>query len=74
MLVYLHDDFVGGPVMFGYCKRREVIEILYHVFMELFSLNTSWFDDSYEGVTWNEFSTNAINQLKSQVMEDYFNS
>ena len=65
------DDFVGGPILFGYCKRREVVEKLYMGFMELFSRDTTWFDNGYEGVTWDEFRANAIAKLKSQIIEDY---
>ena len=72
-VTFTPDDFVGGPILFGYCKRKEVVEKLYRGFMELFSRNTSWFDDRYEGVTWDEFRANAITQLKSQVIEDYLN-
>ena len=65
------DEFHYEPIMFGYCKRREVIEKLYRGFMELFSRDTSWFDDGYEGVTWDEFRANAIAQLRSQIIEEY---
>ena len=65
------DEFNHEPIMFGYCKRREVIEKLYLGFMGLFSRDTTWFDDGLEGVTWDEFRTDAIAQLKSQIIEDY---
>ena len=65
------DEFHDEPIMFGYCKRREVIERLYRGFMELFSRDTSWFDDDYKDVDWDEFRANAITQLKSQIIEDY---
>ena len=68
------DEFHYEPIMFGYCKRREVIERLYLGFMELFSRDTSWFDDDYKDVNWDEFRANAIAQLKSQIIEDYLNS
>ena len=72
-VIFKPDGFVGGPILFGFCKRREVIERLYLGFMELFSRGTNWFDDGHEGVTWDEFRANAITQLKSQVIEDYLN-
>lgn len=65
------DEFHDKPIEFGYCKRKEVVEKLYQGFMELFSRDTSWFDDGHEGVTWDEFRTNAITQFRSQVIEDY---
>ena len=65
------DEFHYEPIMFGYCKRREVIERLYLGFMELFSRDTSWFDNGYYGVTWDEFRADAIAQFKSQIIEDY---
>ena len=68
------DEFHNEPIMFGYCKRREVIERLYHGFMELFSRDTSWFDEDYKDVNWDEFRANAIAQLKSQIIEDYLTS
>ena len=42
--------------------------------MELFSRDTSWFDEDYKDVNWDEFRTNAISQLKSQIIEDYLKS
>lgn len=68
------DEFHYEPIMFGYCKRREVIERLYRGFMELFSRDTSGFDEDYKDVNWDEFRTNAISQLKSQIIEDYLKS
>ena len=65
------DGFVGGPILFGFCKSKEVVEKLYYGFMDLFSRDTSWFDDGHEGVTWDEFRTIAIAKLKSQIVEDY---
>lgn len=70
-VTFTPDGFVGGPILFGYCKRKEVVEKLYRGFMELFMRDTSWFDDGHEGVTWGEFRANAIAQLKSSVIEDY---
>ena len=67
------DEFVDGPILFGYCERREVVEKLYRGLMELFSRDTSWFDKGYECVTWDEFRANAIAQLKSSIIEDYLN-
>ena len=73
-VTFTPDNFVGGPIMFGYCKRREVIERLYYGFMELFSRDTNWFDNEYyEPVSWEEFRTKAIAQLKSPIIEDYLN-
>ena len=70
-VTFTPDGFVGGPILFGFCKSKEVVEKLYCGFMELLSRDTSWFDDGYEGVTWDEFRTNAIAKLKSQIVEDY---
>lgn len=70
-VIFKPDGFVGGPILFGFCKSKEVVEKLYCGFMELLSRDTSWFDDGYEGVTWDEFRTNAIAKLKSQIVEDY---
>ena len=70
MILY-PDEFHYEPIMFGYCKHIEVVEKLYMGFMELFSKDTSWFDNDYYGVTWDEFRADAIAQLKSQVIEDY---
>lgn len=70
-VTFTPDGFVGGPILFGYCKRKEVVEKLYRGFMELFSRDTSWFDDGHEGVTWDEFRANAITQFRSQIIEEY---
>jgi hypothetical protein len=70
-VTFTPDGFVGSPILFGYCKRKEVVEKLYRGFMELFSRDTSWFDDGHEGVTWDEFRANAIAQLRSQIIEEY---
>lgn len=72
-VTFTPDGFVGGPILFGYCKRKEVVEKLYRGFMELFSRDTSWFDDGHEGVTWDEFRANALALLKSQIVEEYLN-
>lgn len=73
-VTFTPDGFVGGPILFGYCKRKEVVEKLYRGFIELFSRDTSWFDDGHEGVTWDEFRANAIAQLRSSIIEDYLNN
>lgn len=70
-VTFTPDGFVGGPILFGFCKSKEVVEKLYYGFMDLFSRDTSWFDDGHEGVTWDEFRTNAIAQLKSSIIEGY---
>ena len=70
-VTFTPDGFVGGPILFGFCKRKEVVEKLYRGFIELFSRDTSWFDDGHEGVTWDEFRANAIAQLRSQIIEEY---
>lgn len=72
-VTFTPDGFVGGPILFGFCKSKEVVEKLYYGFMDLFSRDTSWFDDGHEGVTWDEFRTNAIAKLKSSIIEDYLN-
>ena len=50
---------------------RSIAINLHMGFMELFSKDTSWFDNDYYGVTWDEFRADAIAQLKSQIIEDY---
>lgn len=72
-VTFTPDGFVGGPILFGFCKRKEVVEKLYRGFMELFLRDTSRFDDDHKGVTWDEFRANATAQLRSQIIEEYLN-
>lgn len=66
------DSFSHCPTLFGWCKPRQLVRSLYLGLLELFTIETNWFDDETEG-NWDSFRLQSYNQLQSNVLEDYIN-
>ena len=71
-LTVIPDEFSKQPIMFGWCRPRQTIRALYLGLLELFTIDTDWFDDGLDG-TWNEFRVKSYNQLQSYIIENYIN-
>ena len=66
------DSFSHCPTLFGWCKPRQLVRSLYLGLLELFTIETNWFDDETEG-NCNRLRLQSYNQLQSNVLEDYIN-
>ena len=71
-LTVIPDDFSELPIVFGWCRPRQIIRTLYLGLLELFTTDTDWFNDSFV-VTWDEFRLRAYNQVQSCIIENYIN-
>lgn len=64
------DTFSHRPIVFGWCRPRQLIRALYLGLLELFVVETDYFEhDSYGD--WDQFRLQSYNQLQSNVIEDY---
>lgn len=70
-VTFTPDTFVGGPILFGWCKRQQVLRALYLGFLRLFVRESKSFDESEHGTSWNEYRLMAYNKLQSCIVEDY---
>lgn len=70
-VTFTPDTFVGGPILFGWCKKQQVLKALYLGLLGLFVRNSKRFDGSEQGVSWNEYRLTAYNKLQSCIVEDY---
>ena len=59
----------GGPILFGWCKKREVLKALYLGFLHLFVRDSKWYKGN--GASWSEYRLTAYNRLQSCIIEDY---
>lgn len=71
-LTVLPDTFSKQPITFGWCRPRQIVRALYLGLLELFTVDTDWFDDS-SVVTWDEFRLRVYNQVQSCIIENYIN-
>ena len=65
------DEYVGGPILFGWCKKRQVLKALYQGFLRLFIRESKAFEHDEYCRSWNEFRLAAYNKLQSCIIEDY---
>lgn len=70
-VTFTPDTFVGGPILFGWCKKQQVLRALYLGFLRLFVRESKSFDESEHGASWNEYRLMAYNKLQSCIVEDY---
>jgi hypothetical protein len=70
-VTFTPDTFVGGPILFGWCKQQQVLKALYLSMLGLFVRESKRFDGSEQGVSWNEYRLTAYNKLQSCIIEDY---
>lgn len=70
-VTFTPDAFVGGPILFGWCKQQQVLKALYLGMLGLFVRESKRFDGSERGVSWNEYRLTAYNKLQSCIIEDY---
>ena len=71
-LTVLSDEFTKFPILFGWCEPRQLVRSLYLGLLELFIVETDWFDDGYNG-DWNEFRLRSYNELQSCIIENFIN-
>lgn len=71
-LTIIPDEFSKYPIVFGWCRPRQVIRAIYLGLLELFTKDTDRFEDGF-CCTWDEFRLRAYNQVQSCIIEDYIN-
>ncbi len=64
------DEFSRRPAIFAWCKPQQLVSSLYLGILELFTMDTEWFDDGFDG-DWDTFRLKSYNQFQSNVIEDY---
>lgn len=64
------DEFIKGPIGFGWCDPKQILRSLYLGLLSLCITETDWFDDGCEGVSWKEFRLASYNKLQSCVIEN----
>lgn len=69
-IAILPDEFSHRPTIFAWCKPQQLVRSLYLGVLELFTMDTDWFDDESDG-TWDNFRLNSYNQFQSNAIEDY---
>ena len=69
------NSFVKGPVLYGYCRREQVVRTLYQGLLKLSMRYSKWFerDLGYELISWKEYKMVIYNKFKSPIIEDYIN-
>jgi hypothetical protein len=70
-VTFTPDTFVGGPILFGWCKQQQVLKALYLGMLGLFVRESKRYDRSVHGASWNEYRLTAYNKLQSCIVEDY---
>lgn len=71
-LTIIPDEFSKYPIVFGWCRPRQVIRAIYLGLLELFTTDTDRFEDGFGGI-WEEFRLRAYNQVQSCIIENYIN-
>ena len=71
-LTIMPNEFSKNPIVFGWCQPRQIIRAIYLGLLELFTTDTDWFNDGFNG-TWDDFRLRAYNQLQSCIIENYIN-
>lgn len=64
------DEFNKVPTLFAWCKPKQLVCSFYLGLLELFTLETDYFDDGFDG-DMDSFRVKSYNQLQSNVIEDY---
>ena len=64
-VTFTPDTFVGGPILFGWCKQQQVLKALYLGMLGVFVRESKRYDGSKQGVSWNEYRLTAYNKLQS---------
>lgn len=71
-LTIIPDEFSKYPIVFGWCRPRQVIRAIYLGLLELFTTDTDRFEDGFGGI-WDEFRLRTYNQVQSCIIENYIN-
>ncbi len=64
------EEFSHRPAIFAWCKPQQLVRSLYLGILELFTIETDWFDHEFYG-DWESFRLKSYNQFQSNVIEDY---
>ena len=64
------DEFAKGPICFGWCNPKQLLSSLYLGLLSLCIIDSDWFDDGYEGYSWEDFRLATYNKLQSCVIEN----
>ena len=69
------NSFVKGPVLYGYCRREQVVRALYQGLLKLSMRYSKWFEHYPENqkTSWKEYKMVIYNKFKSPIIEDYIN-
>ena len=69
------NSFVKGPVLYGYCRREQVVRALYQGLLKLSMRYSNWFEHNpeYQMIRWDEYKMVIYNKIKSPIIEDYIN-
>lgn len=69
------NNFVKGPILYGYCRREQAVKALYQGLLKLAMRYSKWVDreQEYKSLRWSEYKFVIYNKLKSPIIEDYIN-
>lgn len=66
--VTLHpDEFIGGPIRFGWCDRKQVLKELYLGFLKLCTVTKSFINNT----GWDKLRLSIYNKIQSCIIENF---